>query len=393
MPDSDDLFTERHIAHFDLDSFFISVERLKNAELVGKPVIVGGTSNRGVVSSCSYETRVFGVHSAMPMARATKLCPEAIVVKGSYDSYSYYSKLITEIMRQEVPVLEKASIDEFYVDLTGMDRFFNCSKIVRDLKNKIVKETGLPVSYALASNKLISKIATNEVKPDGQIEVPAGTEKEYLAPLKIDRMPGIGEKTAKQLRAIGIFTIKMLSEIPAIQLESKFGKWGRDLWRKANGIDDSPVVPFHEQKSIGSEETFWTDTADVDFLKSEVIRLTEKIAFQLRRQKKVCGCVAIKFRYGDFTTFTRQAAIPYTASDYVILKTANQLFAEFYDGRRPLRLIGVRLTDLVSGQHQINLFTETEENIKLYQALDTIRNKFGEDAVGRATGKREGKSK
>ncbi len=378
----------RCIAHYDLDSFFISVERLKNSTLIGKPVIVGGTSGRGVVSSCSYETRVFGVQSAMPMARAIKLCPEAIVVKGSYDSYSYYSRLVTEIIRQEVPVLEKASIDEFYIDLTGMDKFFNCTKIVKDLKTKILKETGLPVSYALASNKLISKIATNEVKPDGQIEVPAGTEKQYLAPLKIERMPGIGDKTAKQLLSIGIFTIKMLSEIPLEQLESKFGKWGRELWRKANGIDNSPVVPFHEQKSIGSEETFFTDTADSTFLKSELVRLTEKIAFQLRRQKKVCGCVAIKFRYGDFTTFTRQASIPYTASDKAILKIANQLFAEFYNARRPLRLIGLRLTDLVSGQHQINLFSETEENIKLYQALDTIRNKFGEDAVVRAMGKR-----
>ncbi|HXI01533.1 MAG TPA: DNA polymerase IV [Sphingobacteriaceae bacterium] len=375
----------RYIAHFDLDTFFISVERLKNSSFIGKPLIVGGSSDRGVVAACSYETRVFGVHSAMPMKLALRLCPHALVIKGDHDSYSHYSRIVTEIIKEEVPILEKASIDEFYMDLTGMDKFFGCSKFTAELKQKVLKETGLPISYAIASNKLVSKVATNEAKPNGRKEINFGDEKPFLAPLKIEKMPGIGDKTAKLLHQMGVDTIRILSEIPPRLMESRFGKSGADLSRKANGIDSSPVVPYSEQKSIGKEDTFVNDTIDVHFLESELVRMTENIAFQLRQQRKLCGCVTVKLRYSNFDTYTRQASIPYTASDDVILRTAKELFKKLYDKRLLVRLIGVRLSDLVQGQHQIDLFTETEESIRLYQALDHIRTRFGDEAVFRAT--------
>ncbi|NEU08036.1 DNA polymerase IV [Flavihumibacter sp. R14] len=377
----------RHIAHFDLDTFFVSVERLKNRKYIGKPVIVGGMSDRGVVAACSYETRAFGVHSAMPMKLALRLCPHAEVIRGDFDSYSHYSRLVTSVIREEVPVLEKASIDEFYMDLTGMDRFFGCSSFIAGLKSKILKETGLPISYALASNKLISKVATNEAKPNGQIEIDFGNEKPFLAPLAINKMPGIGDKTSALLRQMGVETIKTLSEIPPAMLQSRFGKSGLDLYRKANGIDLSPVIPYSEQKSIGKEETFENDTIDVGFLYSELVRMTENVAFQLRQQKKLSGCVTVKLRYSNFDTVTRQAVISYTASDEMILQTAKELFKKVYDKRLLVRLLGVRLSHLIHGQQQINLFNDTHQSIRLYQALDHIRNRYGEDAVCRAISK------
>lgn len=379
-------FHRRFIAHFDLDSFFVSVERLKDSSLIGKPVIVGGSADRGVVAACSYETRAFGVHSAMPVKQARKLCPQAISVRGDFESYSYYSRLVTSIIRERVPVLEKASIDEFYMDLTGMDRFFGCSKFTKELKQTVVKQTGLPISYALASNKLISKIATNEVKPDGQIEVNPGEEKQFLAPLKIDRMPGIGEKTAVALRQMGIFTLKELSEANLALMELRFGKSGSDLIRRANGTDDSPVVPYSERKSISTENTFESDTLNVDFLQGELVRMTEKIAFLLRQEKKLSGCVTVKIRYADFSTETKQAVISYTAADHVILSTVKELFRKSYHPNLQVRLIGVKLSHLIKGEYQIDLFSEKAENTKLYEALDQIRNRFGEKSVLRAIG-------
>ncbi len=381
------LHNRRFISHFDLDTFFVSVERLKNSKFIGKPLIVGGSSDRGVVAACSYETRAFGVHSAMPMKLALRLCPQAHVIKGDHDSYSYYSRAVTDIIKENVPVYEKASIDEFYMDLTGMDKFFGCSKFTAELKQKVMKETGLPISYALASNKLVSKIATNEAKPDGQMEIDLGREKPFLAPLAVEKMPGIGEKTSGLLRQMGVETIKVLSEIPPRLLESRFGKNGMELSRRANGIDTSPVIPYSEQKSIGKEDTFENDTIDVHFLYGQLVRMTENVAFQLRQQKKLCGCVTVKLRYANFDTYTRQAMITYTASDDSILETAKELFKKLYDKRLLVRLLGIRLSHLVHGQHQINLFTETEESIRLYQAMDHIRRRFGEEAIFRAAAK------
>lgn len=376
--------TKRFVAHLDLDTFFVSVERLKNREFVGKPLIVGGLSDRGVVAACSYETRKFGVHSAMPMKLALRLCPHAIVVRGDSDSYSYYSRLVTDLVSDTVPVMEKASIDEFYVDLTGVDRFFGCSQFMIELKERIRKESGLPISYALASNKLVSKVATDDAKPDGRKEIAHGLEKSYLAPLHIERMPGIGQKTSALLQQMGVRTIKVLSEIPVPMMQNLLGKNGIDLSRKANGIDPTPIVPYSEQKSIGTEETFQQDTIDLKFLNSEIIRMTEKLAFQLRQSGKLTGCITVKLRYSNFDTVSKQMVISYTASDAVLIRKAKELFAKLYEKRMLVRLIGVRFSHLVYGSQQINLFEDTEEAVRLYQAMDAMRNRFGEEVVKRA---------
>jgi len=376
--------TKRFVAHLDLDTFFVSVERLKNREFVGKPLIVGGLSDRGVVAACSYETRKFGVHSAMPMKLALRLCPHAIVVRGDSDSYSYYSRLVTDVVADTVPVMEKASIDEFYVDLTGVDRFFGCSQFMIELKERIRKESGLPISYALASNKLVSKVATDDAKPDGRKEIAHGLEKSYLAPLHIERMPGIGQKTSALLQQMGVRTIKVLSEIPVPMMQNLLGKNGIDLSRKANGIDPTPIVPYSEQKSIGTEETFQQDTIDLKFLNSEIIRMTEKLAFQLRQSGKLTGCITVKLRYSNFDTVSKQMVISYTASDAVLIRKAKELFAKLYEKRMLVRLIGVRFSHLVYGSQQINLFEDTEEAVRLYQAMDAMRNRFGEEVVKRA---------
>ena len=376
--------TKRFVAHLDLDTFFVSVERLKNSQFVGKPLIVGGGSDRGVVAACSYETRKFGVHSAMPMKLALRLCPHAIVVRGDSDSYSHYSRLVTDVVADTVPVMEKASIDEFYVDLTGVDRFFGCSQFMIELKDRIRKESGLPISYALASNKLVSKVATDDAKPDGRKEIAHGLEKSYLAPLRIERMPGIGQKTSTLLQQMGVRTIKVLSEIPVPMMQNLLGKNGVDLSRKANGIDLTPIVPYSEQKSMGTEETFQQDTIDLKFLNSEIIRMTEKLAFQLRQSGKLTGCITVKLRYSNFDTVSKQMVISYTASDAVLIRKAKELFSKLYEKRMLVRLIGVRFSHLVHGSQQINLFEDTEEAVRLYQAMDAMRNRFGDEIVKRA---------
>lgn len=382
------LSTERHIAHLDLDSFFVSVECLRNPKLLGKPVLIGGSGDRAVVASCSYEARKFGVHSAMPMKIARRLCSHAIVVRGDMEAYSKFSAVVTEIISDTVPVFEKASIDEFYVDMTGMDKFFGCNQFTAALKKKVIKESGLPVSYALASNKLISKVATNEVKPNGQIEIPFGNERDFLAPLNVSRIPGIGKQTAALLLKMGVETVKVLSDIPVEMLQNLLGKNGIELWRRANGIDETPVVPFHEQKSISTENTFETDTIDLRFLHSEMVRMTEHIGFQLRQQNKLTGCVTVKLRYANFETFTKQLTVPYTNADHELLRIAKELFTSLYDRRMLIRMIGIRFTNLIPGNYQIRLFEDTQEMIKLYQAIDSVKKQFGEKSIFKAAGGR-----
>ena len=377
---------ERHIAHLDLDSFFVSVECLLNSKLKGKPVLIGGSGDRAVVASCSYEARKFGVHSAMPMKLALRLCRQAIVIRGDMEVYSKYSRLVTEIMESEVPLFEKSSIDEFYADLTGMDKFFGCTKFTKELKNKVISESGLPISYALSSNKLISKVATNQVKPDGQIEIPFGSEKKFLAPLPVAKIPGVGKQTAYLLMKMGVETIKLLSEIPVEMMQNLLGKPGADIWRKANGIDETPVVPYREQKSISTEHTFQQDTISGTILHSELVRLTEKIAFELRNQNKLTGCITVKLRYANFETFTRQQTISYSNADHVLLQTTKEVFSKLYDRRLLVRLIGVRFTNLIPGNYQINLFEDTQEHIQLYRAIDSIKSQFGEKLLMRAAG-------
>lgn len=377
------LNNDRHIAHMDLDAFFVSVEQLRNPKLTGKPLLIGGSSDRGVVAACSYEARKFGIHSAMPMRTALRLCKEAIVIKSDFEAYSKYSHLVTDIIGDAVPVFEKASIDEFYIDLTGMDKFFGCRKFTEELKGKVLKESGLPVSYGLASNKLISKVATNEVKPNGQVEIPFGSEKKFLAPLSVMKIPGVGKETGYKLLKMGVETVKVLSEIPMQLLQNMMGKPGIDLWRKANGIDETPVIPYHEQKSISTENTFQQDTIDVELLQSQLVRMTEKIAFELRSQNKLTGCVTVKLRYSNFETYTKQSSIPYTGADHVLLKVVKELFTKLYEKRLLVRLIGVRFTNLVPGNYQVKLYEDTQEMISLFKAIDSVKKQFGEGMLVR----------
>lgn len=379
----------RNIAHFDLDAFFVSVERLKNSRLNGKPLLVGGSGDRSVVAACSYEARRFGIHSAMPMSLARRLCPEAIIIRGDMESYSKYSRLVTEIMQENVPLFEKASIDEFYIDLSGMDKFFGCGLFARELKTRVLKESGLVVSYGLASNKLISKVATDEIKPDGQLEIAFGAEKNFLAPLPVGKLPGIGKETAYKLIRRGVETIHTLSEIPIEMMETMLGSTGVDLWRKANGLDESPVVPYREQKSVSTERTFETDTTNMAYLHAELVRMTESVGFELRKQGKLTACLTVKLRYSNFDTVVRQKTIDYTNADHLLLTTAQSLFERLYDRRMLIRLLGVRLTRLVPGNYQIKLYEDTQEAIRLYQSIDSIKRQFGERGVMRAAGVRE----
>ncbi len=380
------LTSQRHIAHFDLDTFYVSVECLKDDRLKGKPVLIGGSGDRGIVASCSYEARRFGIHSAMPMKLARRLCPQAIIRQGDMESYSKYSRLVTDVIADTVPLFEKASIDEFYVDLTGMDKYFGSQLFTADLKKRVVKESGLPISYALAGNKLISKVATNEGKPNAEMSVALGREKEFLAPLSIAKMPGVGKETAFLLLKMGVETIKVLSEIPVEMLTNLLGKNGQSLWRQAQGVDETPVVPYYEQKSISTENTFQQDTIDIDFLHTQLARMTEKIAFQLRAEGKLTGCVTVKLRYSNFDTVTKQKAIPFTAADHKLQKVVKGLFDKLYERRMLVRLVGVRFTQLVPGNDQINMFEDTEHQVQLYQAIDSIKKQYGEGLVIRGSG-------
>jgi DNA polymerase-4 len=348
--------------------------------------LIGGSGDRGVVASCSYEARKFGIHSAMPMKVARRLCSHATIIRGDMEQYSRYSNLVTDIIRDAVPLFEKSSIDEFYVDMTGMDKYFGCAKFTQELRTRVTKESGLPISYGLSKNKLISKVATNEVKPNGQIEIPFGNEKSFLAPLNIMKIPGIGKQTAFLLVKMGVETVKILSEIPVEMLQNLLGKNGTELWRRANGIDDSPVIPYHEQKSISTENTFVQDSIDIDFMYREIIRMTEKIAFELRKQNKLTGCVTIKLRYSNFETFTKQQTISYTNVDHVLMKVAKDLFEKLYDRRMLIRLLGIRFTNIIPGNYQISLFEDSNEVISLYQAIDSIKKRYGEKVLMKAGG-------
>jgi DNA polymerase-4 len=376
---------ERAVLHMDLDSFFASVEVLKNSSLKGKPLIIGGTSNRGVVSSCSYEARRFGVHSAMPMRMALQLCPNAIILRGDMDSYSYYSNMVTEVIAEDAPVYEKASIDEFYLDLTGMDRFFGCYKWSAELRQRVINQTGLPISFGLSVNKLISKIGTGEAKPNGAKEIKRGIEKQFIAPLPVKKIPGVGQKTYKKLSFMGVRSIKILSEIPTRLLEREFGKFGRQLWEKANAIDNTPIIPYSESKSLSKERTFSEDTLDLKMIRNMLIDMCDKLSFELRASNRLTSCITVKIRYADFNTFTKQYKIPYTAQDNALSQYAIQLFDKVYERRQLIRLIGVKFSGLVHGNYQINLFDDSIERIRLLQQMDRIRNRFGQNAIGRAS--------
>jgi DNA polymerase IV len=376
---------ERNVVHMDLDTFFVSVERLVNRNLVGKPVIIGGLSDRGVVASCSYEARAFGVHSAMPIKMARQLCSEAAFIRGDMEQYSRYSNLVTDIIADAAPVYEKASIDEHYIDITGLDRFFGCLQWSRELRQRIVRETGLPISLGLSVNKTVSKIATGEAKPNGLRDVPSIAVQPFLNPLSISKIPMVGPQTYKLLRSMGIITIETLSRIPMDMMERVLGQNGISIWKKANGIDPSPVQPWSEQKSMSAEHTFEQDTTDVQQLERVLLRMTEGLAFELRQKQKMTACVTVKIRYSNFDTHTLQKRIPYTSFDHLLKEVAKSLFAQLYNRRMLIRLVGVRLSQLISGTYQMNLFEDSPEMISLYQSLDVIRKRYGKHAIHSAS--------
>ncbi|WP_375323407.1 DNA polymerase IV [Flagellimonas sp. GZD32] len=376
---------EKTILHLDLDTFYVSVERIINTELKNKPLLVGGTSDRGVVAACSYETRGFGVHSGMPMKMAKELCPEAVVIRGNAGTYSKYSDVVTEIIKEHVPLFEKSSIDEFYADLSGMDRFFGCYKYATEMRQKIIRETGLPISFGLSVNKVVSKVATNEAKPNNQLKIDFGLEKPFLAPLSIKKIPMVGDKTYQTLRNLGIRQVKTIQDMPMDIMQRVLGANGQVIWKRANGIDDTPVIPFHDRKSISNERTFDKDTIDVIKLRGILIAMTENLAYQLRRGDKLTACIAVKIRYSDFNTYSKQSRIPYTSADHTLIPKILELFNSLYNKRMLIRLIGIRFSHLVSGNYQINLFEDTEETLNLYQAMDHVRNRFGSRSVLRAS--------
>lgn len=375
---------KRTIVHLDLDTFFVSVERLGNSRLNGLPVIVGGLSGRGVVAGCSYEARTFGVHSAMPMKMARVLCPDAIVIRGDMEQYSRYSDQVTNIIAEQAPVYEKASIDEHYLDITGMERFFGSVKWSHELRQRIIRETGLPISLGLSVNKTVSKIATGIAKPNGELEVSYDRVMPFLSPLSISKIPGIGEKTFRLLRSMGIANIDTLSHMPPEMIERLLGKNGIIIWKKANGIDPTPVEPYSERKSIGSETTFDQDTIDIAMINDLLLQKIEKLAWELRQKQKLTSCITVKIRYANFDTHTLQHRIPYTAFDHVLLPVARNLFTRLYQKRMLIRLVGIKLSHLVSGVQQISMFDDSPETISLYQAMDRIRNRYGQRSVTRA---------
>lgn len=374
---------ERAILHLDLDAFFASVECLRNSALQGQPLIIGGSSARGVVASCSYAARAFGVRAAMPIRQALLLCPDAIVLRGDMETYSRYSDLVTAIIEDQAPLVEKASIDEFYADLSGMDQHFGCWKWAAELRQRIIRESGLPISMALSVNKLVAKIGAGEAKPNGARLVAPGDECAFLAPLPVQKIPAVGPATTQKLRLMGVRTIATLRQIPPTLLVREFGRTGRSLWEKAHAIDDSPVQPYRDQKSISTERTFEQDSIDVRWLHEQLRAMTALLAFELRQRGQLCANVTVKIRYADFNTFTRQRQIPYSASDRRLVATAIELFDQLFQRRQGLRLIGVRFSHLVAGSPQLDLFDDAAEDARLLQALDRIRARFGTKAISR----------
>ncbi len=378
--------SERCIVHLDLDTFFVSVERLHDKRLTGKPVLIGGSSDRGVVASCSYEARKFGVHSAMPMKMARKLCKDAIIIGGNMNQYSKYSKLVTNIIEDEAPLFEKASIDEHYLDISGLDKYFGNLKWVEKLRNRIINETGLPISFGISTNKTVAKIATGEAKPNGLLHIPSNQIQTFLNPLSIKKIPMVGKITYQKLHSMGISTIEMLSNIPIEELQQYFGKSGTIIWNKAHGIDPSLVKAHSERKSISTERTFEIDQTDSSILKQKLITMVEKIAFQLREKQKLAAVITLKIRHSDFKTHTLQKQIPYTAFDHIIIQEALNLFNRLYKKNIPIRLIGIKVSSLVGGKQQLNMFEDSPEMTNLYNAMDKVKQRFGEKYLQRAIG-------
>ena len=378
---------DRQVVHMDLDAFYVSCTLLKMPELAGKPLIIGGTSNRGVVTSASYEARRYGVKSAMPMRLALQRCPDAMVLKGDFDLFTQYSNMVNEIIAETAPVHERASIDEFYMDMTGMDKFFGSHLFTKELVRKVYQETGLPMSFGLSINKTVAKMCTNYSKPRGSLPINSREVQPFLDPQSIKNIPSLGEVTYKLLRRISIKIIETLRQVPAESMQELLGKNGLSLWKKANGIDQSPIVPYSVRKSISTEKTFDKDTQDLKELKALLLTMVEKVAFQMRDSNLMCSTITVRIRYSNRDTETAQQKIAFTSNDEVLIKCAHELFNKLYQRRMLLRLIGVKLSGLVHGHQQIDLFQDNIKMINLYQAMDRMKRRFDDPIlIRRATG-------
>ena len=373
------------ILHLDLDTFFVSCERLRDSSLLKRPLLVGGLSDRGVVAACSYETRAYGIRSGMSMKMAKFLCPEAVCIRGDSGVYSGYSNLVTDIIRSEVPLFEKTSIDEFYVDLTGMDKFFGTYKFSKELRAKIITETGLPISFGLSQNKVVSKVATGEAKPNNQIKIDYGLEKSFLAPLSIQKIPMVGKASAQSLRNLEIFEVRTIQQMPVEAITSVLGKNGTTIWQRAQGIDFSRVIPYSERKSTSTERTYERDTIDLQLMRESLIAMSEKVAYLLRMDNRLTACISLRIRYSDMKTYSKQKRIPYANSDHKIIATVQELFKSLYDRRILVRLLGIKVSHLVQGNHQMDMFDEEGYLQNLYSSMDYIRNRFGPSSIMRAS--------
>ncbi len=378
----------RSIIHLDLDAFFASVEELLDPSIAGLPIIVGGSpEGRGVVSSASYAARAYGVHSAMPTSQALRLCPQAIVRHGHRREYASYSRRVMAILAEYTPLLEPISIDEAFLDVTGCEGLFGPADVLAHrLQERILAELGLPSSLGVASNKLVAKIGSELAKPRGVRVVPPGEEAAFLAPLPIERLWGVGEVTAGRLHQHGVRTIGELAALPEAQMQALFGSGALGMHRRALGMDSSPVGVETRRKSVSQERTFARDVGDLKVLQRSLLKMSEEVAAQLRKEGDCAHTVVLKMRYPDFTTITRQATLaqPTDLAEPIFMQAAKLLQCEWKKGTR-LRLIGVGATGL-SQARQLDLFdTHTERLTKLSKAVDEIRNKYGRDAIRRAS--------
>ncbi|PJB62825.1 MAG: DNA polymerase IV [Armatimonadetes bacterium CG_4_9_14_3_um_filter_58_7] len=379
----------RWIMHVDMDAFYASIEQRDRPELRGKPVIVGGTpEGRGVVSAASYEARTFGVHSAMPAIQAVRLCPGGVFLPVDMPKYSQVSRELMSILHSYSPLVEKLSVDEAFLDLTGTERVHNMTveQVGWHIKNRICGELHLTASAGLAPNMFLAKLASEMRKPDGYVVVRHDSVSQFLNPLQIEALWGVGKATSKKLREMGVTTVGMLAQIPEETLTGKFGEVGRHLHQLSRGMDDREVVPHSEAKSISAERTFGQDTNDWDFLETTLLHLSEEVARRLRDEGFHCKTVVLKMRFGDFKTITRNRTLPKpTCVTHTIFHAARELFALGNPNRRKMRLIGVGVVNLVKRQEaQLGLFDDAETKMeKVETALDAVRKKFGDKAIRR----------
>ncbi len=376
---------KKYIAHLDLDCFYVSVERIKDPSLIGKPVVVGGSpSGRGVVMSASYEARKFGVHSAMPAGRALRLCPHLILVHGHFSDYTDYSDRLYERMLEIAPIVERVSIDEMNMDFTGCEGLHNndLPGFMKTLQAMVLKEFSLPCTIGLASNKTIAKIAATSVKPAGVRFIPHGEEERFLAPLPVDALPGIGVKTAPRIREKGFNLVSDLQRLSRKQMIDIFGEHGGWFFEVAHGGGSDTVHPDHTRKSIGHEQTFRHDVGDKLQLEKILHELVEEVCASLRRKRWKSRTITLKLRYSDFKTITRASTIEPTQDDAVVFDTVRQMMHKAYTRKLPLRLLGVSLRNFVSSdQTELSLFDQSQSRDKMLDAVNKIRKKYGDDVI------------